>query len=331
MEAALQPSLNLLYALALTILPAARYSFPLAPQTPAEPTAQIAEARRHLSLAQLPEAENDLRTDLILAPSSIEAHFLLGYVLFREHKPAESLAEYNVGARLRTPTSDELLSIASDYILLKDLGDAERSLLFATAHYPQDQALWYLLGRVDYNQDHNSDAARAFSRVLELHPRDVRAEYNLGLAWEKLGRSPDAISAYQAAISWQSNLPQPDPQPYLDLGSLLLREGKPDEALDPLQHAVRFGARNPLAHQQLGLALEASGRYQEAVASLQMAANLAPAAEQPHFFLGRIFRRLGRTSDSAREYAAASRLLGFHSNAVTPNADTPPELPSSQP
>lgn len=291
----------------------------------------MAQARRHLSLAQLSEAERDLRDALALDPSAMEAHFLLGYVLFRERRPSDSLAEYNAGARLRTPTADELLSVASDYILLKDLADAERSLLFATAHYPADPALWYLLGRTGYNQDHNADAAHAFSRTLGLRPRDVRAEYNLGLAFERLGRTEDAIRAYGTAISWQSTLSQPDPQPYLDLGSLLLREGKPAEALDPLGHAVRFGQRNPLAHQQLGLALEALGHYREAVAPLQQAAALASTAEQLHFFLGRIYRRLGQAVDSAREYAAASKLLGSHSNTATPNADMQPGLPSDPP
>ncbi len=301
-----------------------------AQQTPASPDLKIAEARRHLGLAQLPEAERDLRDALTLDPSATEAHFLLGYVLFRERRPADSLAEYNAAACLRTPTADELLSIASDYILLKDLADAERSLLFATAHYPADPALWYLLGRTEYNQDHNANAAHAFARVLELRPRDLRAEYNLGLAFERLGRMADAVGAYQTAISWQSNTPQPDPQPYLDLGSLLLRDGKHAEALDALGQAVRFGPRNPFAHQQLGLALEALGRYGEAIAPLQQAAALAPTAEQPHFFLGRVFRRLGRTSDSAREYAAAAKLLGSHSDAATPNPDSQSELPSNQ-
>jgi len=122
----------------LAFLSAAGPSF--AQEIPASPDVKIAEAARHLSVAQLPEAERDLRKALTLHPSATEAHFLLGYVLFRERRPADSLAEYNAGARRRTPTADELLWIASDYILLKGLADAERSLLFATAYYPADPA-----------------------------------------------------------------------------------------------------------------------------------------------------------------------------------------------
>lgn len=297
-----------------------------AQQTPAaDLESRIADAVANIHLAQLPEAERKLRAILASDPHATEVHFVLGYVLLRERRPAESLTEYNAGVQLRTPTSEEMISVASDYILLKDLPDAEKSLLFAATHDPSNAAVWYLLGRTQYNQDHNADAAHSFARSLELRPRDVRAEYNLGLAFEKLDRASDAMGAYNTAITWQSGTSDPDPQPYLDLGSLLLRQGKPAEALGPLQQAVHFGPRNALANQQLGLALEALHRDQEAIASLQRAAALAPGAEQPHFFLGRIFRRLGRTADAAQQYTVVSRLLGSHSDTATPNQDSPPQ------
>lgn len=327
----MQPYRAISCALALAIITGAVLPSSGAQQTSVGSGSTIADARRHLASAQLPEAERDLREMLVRNPSSAEAHFLLGYVLFRERRPAESLAEYNAAAQLRTPVAEELIAIASNYILLKDLADAEKWLLFATSHDPANATAWYLLGRTQYNQDHNADAVHSFTRSLELRPKDVRSEYNLGLAYEKLQRRADAIAAYNTAITWQSGLTAPDPQPWLDLGTLLLREAEPAQALGPLQEAVRFGPHNALAHQQLGLALEALGRYDQAIASLQRASALAPGAEQPHFFLGRIFRHLGRTSDAAAEYDDVSKLLGSHSDTATPNMDVHPEPSPNQP
>jgi Flp pilus assembly protein TadD len=73
----------------------------------------------------------------------------------------------------------------------------------------------------------------------------VRAEYNLGLSYVGLDRDSDAVSAYQTAITWQQNAEQQDPQPYLDLGILLLQEGHPDQATSYLQNAVTFGRGIP--------------------------------------------------------------------------------------
>ena len=295
-----------------------------AQQVAAHPDMPLAPVRKRIDAGQFSDAEQELRVLLDHQPEEIEAHFLLGYVLFREHQAVKSIAEYNIAAHLRTPSAEEWITIASDYILLKDLGDAEKWLRLAAAHEPSNAAVWYLLGRTQYNEDHNEDAAHSFARCLELRPRDVRAEYNLGLAEEKLGRQAEATAAYRTAIAWQDTLVERDPQPYLDLGTLLLHEAKPAEALGPLQEAVRFGPRNAFAHQQLGVAFEALGRFDDAIALLQQAAVLSPEAEQPHFFLGRIFRRLGRSSKAAAEFATVSKLIGSRSGTATPNTDGQP-------
>lgn len=285
---------------------------------------QLNAARQQLQQTHLPQAEQTLRDALLLAPTNAEARYLLGYVLFREKRARESLAEYTAAAQLRQPSAEELTVVASDYILLKDFADADKWLQRASTLVPTDPQTWYLLGRTQYNEDHAAAAAHSFERCLALRPQDVRAEYNLGLAYEKLQRSTDAIAAYQTAIRWQSGQPRQDPQPFLDLGTLLSRQEKFAEALAPLEQAVRFGPANALAHQQLGLTLEALGRYEEAIDALKHAAALAPTAEQPHFFLGRVYRRLGRGREATAEYAIVSHLLGTHSDTATPNSDQQP-------
>jgi Flp pilus assembly protein TadD len=284
----------------------------------------LAAVKHLIEEGQFPAAESSLRSSLLGEPSLAEARYLLAYVLFRERKPVDSLAEYTAAARLRQPTSGDLIVIASDYILLKDFADAEHWLLLATANSPDDPTGWYLLGRTQYNEDHAAEAITSFQRCLHLRPHDSRAEYNLGLAYEKLQRPADAIAAYNTAIDWQRQQGIQDPQPFLDLGMLLLTQRHAPEALEPLRQAVQAGPSNALAQQELGLALEALGRYTEAIAPLRRAAELAPAAEQPHFMLGRIYRRLGRTSEAAAEFATVAHLAGSHSNTETPNVDTRP-------
>ncbi len=76
------------------------------------------DPKRLIELGQFPAAEAALRHSLEVDPSQADAHYLLGYVLFRERKPTESLAEFTAGARGREPTSEELKIVASDYISL---------------------------------------------------------------------------------------------------------------------------------------------------------------------------------------------------------------------
>lgn len=251
-----------------------------------------------------------------------EAHYLLGYVLFREQRAKDSLAEYTAGAGLRAPTAGELEVVASDYVLLKDFADAAKWLRYAVERAPGEVRGWYLLGRAEYSLDHAAEAVTAFERCLRLTPKDVRCEYNLGLAYEKLDRAEDARAAYRAAIAWQA---EPglarDAQPYLDLGMLERKTGQTEAAVGHLRTATEISPRNPKGWEELGLALDASGKTEEAIAALERASALAPEAEQPHFFLGRILRRVGREKEAAAQFRAVERLLGTHSDTSTPNVD----------
>ncbi len=289
-----------------------------------QPADSLSTIRARIEHGDLAGAEAALRRDLATEPASADPHLLLGYVLFRERRAAESLAEYTAAARLRAPSSADLAVIASDYILLKDYADAERWLVRATTDAPTDAHLWYLLGRTRYNEDHPAAAVEAFTQCLKLHPEDAPAEYNLGLAYEHLDQPEKAAAAYRTAIAWQQSAGVRDAQPYLDLGKLLLAQRHPEQALDPLEKAARAGPDNALVQQELGLVYEALGRYAEAVAPLRRAADLAPNAEQPHFILGRVLRRLGRGDEAKAEFAAVSRLAGSRSSTETPNSDRRP-------
>ena len=280
------------------------------------------EVRSLITAGNLPVAESRLRTLIAAAPADPEPHFLLGYVLFREQRPTDSLSAYTQAAALRKPTAVELTTVASDYVLLTDYADAKRWLTVATRTEPTNAAAWYLLGRTDYNLDLAEEARQAFLTCLRLQPDHIKAHYNLGLTEERLHHPDDALAAYHQAIALEAQLPHHDSQPYLDLGMLLLQQEKPQEALDPLRSAVQLAAANPLAHQQLALCLEKLGRYQEAADEMALCAQLAPNSQAPPFFLGRIYRRLGRNADAKEQFARAQTLAGTHSATDVPNLET---------
>ena len=264
-------------------------------------------------------AERDLGPLLLLYGGSAKPHFLLGYVLFRENRPTDSLAQYTAAAALETPSVESLLTVCSDYILLSDYADAEHWLVYTAERFQNDHRVWYLLGRTQYRLDQAAEAVASYRKSLELTPHDLPSQYNLGLALEKLGKPAEAEAAYRAAISLQRETGAPDPQPYLDFGLLLMSQHRYEGALTQLMTAAALGPKNAMVQQQLGLTLEALGRDDAAAAALQRAVSLSPAAGQPHLYLGRLYRRLGRKNDAAAQFAEAQRLYGTRSVQETPN------------
>ena len=296
---------------------------PSAPAAQPSPGDPVVAARAALAKGDLPGAEHLLQRDLATTPANADAAYLLGYVLFREHRETDSLAAYTAAARLRRPGPDDLLVVASDYILLKDYADAEHWLLAVVQTVPGNARAWYLLGRTQYNLDRNADARHAFQQCLALDPKNIRAETNLGLAEERLGLVPDAMATYRRAIADAGPVGRRAAQAELDLGKLLLAQGDPQAALPFLQAAAALAPANPFAQQQLASAFEQLHRDSDAEAALRRAITLAPEVGSLHFFLGRVLHRLGKEAEAKQEFATASRLIGSHSSAETPNPDQP--------
>ena len=219
-------------------------------QAPSNP---IAEARALLDSGKTQEPETILRNYLVDNPTSADAHFLLGYVLFREQNAKESLAEFTAGAKFRRPRADELKIVAADYVILGAFSDADKWLSQVVAETPDDADSWYLLGRAKYSESEFPAAISAFERALSLRPRHIEAENNIGLCWKELNDREKARAAFQAAIDWQGDVPS-DAQPFLNLGTLLADDQKNDQALPYLIKAAALSPNNPAIHEELGKA-----------------------------------------------------------------------------
>lgn len=286
---------------------------------PADPI--LAECLALIEKREYRQADEGIRAFLKDHPDSADGHFLLGYALYRENQPRASLAEYTRAAQWRKPAANDLAVVAMDYILLRDYPDADRWLTQATAWSPENELYWYYLGRTQYAENHFEEAIRSFDKCLALAPRDLRAEYNLGLAYAGMGRNDEAAAAYRTAIVWDQDSAAKDPQPYLDLGTLLLDEGKPDEALPALQQAVALDPQNPRAHEQLGQTWEQLRNLSQADTEMHAAVTLAPDVASLHFELGRILQREGLSAKAKAEFDRCAALNASHStdSAVTPN------------
>ncbi len=268
----------------------------------------LQDARSLVQTGKLREAETTVRTYLKDNAASAEAHFLLGYILFKEQNAEASLAEYTEGAKYGKPTATDLEVVGSDYVLLKDYPDADKWYTKAVEWSPQDTLGWYYLGRTKYNENRFDEAVAAFQKCLALKPRDVRAEDNLGLSYEGLNQLEDADKAYRTAISWQSVSLEKDPGPYLNLGSLLVGDGHAEESLPYLLEAAKLAPADFRMHRALGKAYSYLNQLEKARASLEKAESLAPSDAPVHFMLAQVYRKSGLTEKAKAESETYSKL-----------------------
>ncbi len=229
-----------------------------------------------------------------------------------------SLAEYTRAAQLRPPTANDLKVVAVDYVLLGDFVDADRWLTKALSSNPSDADGWYYLGRTKYNENRFSEAIDAFDTCLKLDPHNVKAEDNLGLSYEGLNQTQQAVEAFRTAISWQSDASQKNAQPYLNLGMLLTEQGSPD-GLVYLQEAAGLAPRNAKAHEQLGRAYLTLKRWKDSQGELEEAVKLAPNSSSLHYELAINYRDQGLKDQAKKEFDRCTELNATHSSVDTPN------------
>lgn len=277
-----------------------------------EPTsdALLYEGKSLANVDRFPEADAALRAYARQHLDSADALYMLGFVLNRENKPAESLKIYTRAAQLTTPKSDDLKTVALDYVLLNDYPDAIRWMRQAVIFDPRNEQAWYGLGRCYYSQSEFKAAQESFLKALALDPGDTKAEENLGLAYEMGNRPKEAEQAYKSAVAMADTDADTDQWPYLDYGSFLLEHDRPEEAVPVLQRAVKVAPQCAECRGKLGRALARSGHAQEGVEELQRAVALAPKDPKLHYDLGRAYRAAGKLAAARTELALSAKLYG---------------------
>jgi Tfp pilus assembly protein PilF len=275
---------------------------------PGTTDALLYESKAYIHLEQFTAAEGALRRYLLMHTASSDALYLLGYVLHRQGKAAESLETYTKAAQHRIPAGDDLKIVGLDYVLLNDYPEAIKWLEKAVEAEPKNKEAWYFLGRAYYTKSSIPEARKAFLTVLELDPRDAKAENNLGLILESEAQPDAAMDAYRRAIHWQEQSVRPSEQPFLNLGSLLMEQSRVGEAIPLLQKAVELAPRDPICRLRLGTAYLRLGKLTDAQRDLEKAVQLAPDDPAAHYQLGKLYKEMKALDRAKAEFDRTAEL-----------------------
>lgn len=277
----------------------------------------VEAAQRQMAAGDFKGAAAALSKEIAGGMGSAAAHAMLAYCDLRLDDPRKSLEEYTKAAAIEKPSAVDLQNVAKDYVLLGDTASAEHWMMVAVQMNDRDPEAWYGLGRIRFTMQHFQEAADCFERSLVLLPRNSKVENNLGLAYEGLNRTDDAIAAYRKAIEWQQKEEHPSEQPLLNLGIILLHQEKLTEAESLLTQAVAIAPHDPRIREQLGHLYLQLNRLPEAQQQLEEAIAQEPKASALHFLLGKVYHLEGQEVKAKLEFKVAAELSGYHSTPET--------------
>lgn len=174
----------------------------------------------------------------------------------------------------------------------------------AAALVPVDEEYWLNLTRELMELNRYSETISALHDALAVNPNSYALHLRMGAARLAAGHYEEAEKVFRDLVA----AGDPLPTGYVGLAQVLLRDGRPEEAVTELAAAQQKLGPNFLLSYFLGLALDRAGKPLEAMIAFQEAARLNADNAEVHLNLGKMELGLGRVSDAIAELEEALRL-----------------------
>jgi len=291
--------------------------------------AVLAQAKVLADNGSASKAERTVRDYLAAQPNSANAHFLLGYIFFREVQeqvetpaksqsatPANDAVSATVTGNASRHSPDAAMDLTGEFARYRD-AKAKASLAEFTegAQHQTPSAFdlkivgfdYVLLG--DY-----PDADKWFTKMLEWNPNDSEGWYHLGRTKYNENRFEEAVHAFQQLLKLDpKNVKAED-----NLGLAFAGLGHVEDAAAAYQSAIAWQKqaeiKNPGPYIDMGSLLLDQNRSPEAITYLRQAIEISPRDFKAHELLGKAYSRLDQLPEAQHELEQAMALAPQNSN-----------------
>jgi Flp pilus assembly protein TadD len=256
-----------------------------------------------LDAGRLDEAAGTLAAILRDHPDDAEANYYLGLARFRQQRPQEGLPFLERATRLSPENPAPWKVVGLVHLGANHFKDASAALERACTLGASDEDSCYLFARSLFLQGRYEDAVKPFEQALRAAPQRNQSAVHRAMALDldELGRFPDAEQHFREAVRLYRGTGGRPPDPRVDYGAFLVRQGRAREALDLLGPAVAASPGSARANAELGRALLESDRPADALGALSKAVELDPTGWSTRLLLGKAYLRLGRKEEGERQ------------------------------
>jgi protein O-mannosyl-transferase len=146
-----------------------------------------------------------------------------------------------------------------------------------------------------------------FRHVIAATDDNYSAHCNLGSALLVQGRPEEALSEFQTAVKLKPD----SPENHCNVGVALVNMNRIDEAVIEFQRAERLKPDYGLAHHNLGMALERKDQLDQAIYEYKETIRLMPDFAAAHNSLGVALAKKGSLNEALNQFQEAVRLDPF--------------------
>jgi protein O-GlcNAc transferase len=229
----------------------------------------------------------------LMAWQDADEFFRQGGRFFAENNLDSAIAAYRRGLELRPAYAPAWKALGVVYASRGEFEGAETSFRNACERQPSLPDACLYQGRTLYLLNRFQPAIEVLRRSLQRERENSEAYRLLALSLEALGQSVEAGDAFRQAVRLNRGSP-PNEDPGIDYGIYLFRQGRAEDAVDPLESVLKRHPDAARAHLELGCIQLALDRLPEAAAHLERSLALDPGAARAHLLLGKVYLRQGK-------------------------------------
>jgi tetratricopeptide (TPR) repeat protein len=228
-----------------------------------------------------------------------------GLYYSKVERPVEAVREFEAVARARPDSAEGPLLVSRMFIQTMQYAEAAAVVQSALRRFPHDPELYERLAALDKFRGSYGPVEQLCRQWRAALPQASEPYWLLGKLRVSQGRLDEGIHLYEQALAME-----PDRAEYQRfLGEALAQRAAPGDlprALDFAGRAVRKAPQDPAARFQLGLLLQRLGRPEEARDQLLRSLDLDPHQTPPYNSLVQIAAQLRRFAPG-RFFAQALR------------------------
>ena len=269
-----------------------------------EPQGQsLGDGIKALEAGRLDDSERILSAVVQNHADSGDANFYLGLVHFRAGRATAALPFLERAVALSPASARASKTLGLALTSAGQIEGAARALGKACDLAPDDKEACYYFARNLHLTGRYESARAPFEKALRAAPKEMLPAVHRAAAlnFYALEMPAEAERHFVKAVALKGRAPGGGEDPRVDYGAFLFRQGRTEDAVGPLQQAVRETPSSARANIELGRVLLHLGRLAAAAVCLEKAAALEPANWNARLLLGRAYLRLGRIDDGERE------------------------------
>jgi tetratricopeptide (TPR) repeat protein len=178
--------------------------------------------------------------------------------------------------------------------------EAARQFGEACRLQPSLKDVCYYQGRALYYSNRFKDAIGPLEKSIMIGESAARAHSTIAECFEALGKPPEAEQAHRQAIR-----EEPNPEYWVRFAIFLFRQGRANEAVEPLSQALKIQPDNFEANREMGRVLFEQDKLESALEFLNKALRARPQDTQAHLLAAKVCQRLGKSAEAAEHLKAA--------------------------